>query len=253
MSRVARKRSNTGIYHIMLRGTNRQEIFHDEGDRLKFLDIIGKYKIKSVLEVYGWCLMDNHVHLLIKEGEEEISVTMKRIGVSYASYYNWKYQTTGHLFQDRFRSENIENDSSLLAVIRYIHQNPVKAGMVQKANAWKWSSYKGYCEDCNYPYNLLDSELILELFSGNKKDFIEFNELVNDDYFLDDYKKFRLTDEEALLEITKVISECNIAQVKTLPKLQRDKVVAIIKNIDGVSQRQISRILGIPLALINRA
>ena len=83
--------------------------FHEEEDWIMFLDIFKKYKLKLKLNVYAWCLMSNHVHLLIKEGNEDISTSMKRMGVSYAGYYNWKYRITGHLFQDRFRSENVED------------------------------------------------------------------------------------------------------------------------------------------------
>jgi len=96
---------------------------------MKFLDIVKKYKDESGMRVYAWCLMNNHVHLLVREVDEDLSATMKRIGVSYASYYNWKYLTTGHLFQDRFRSESVESKRYFLTVIRYIHQNPVKAGI----------------------------------------------------------------------------------------------------------------------------
>jgi len=79
--REARVKSKTGIYHIIWRGANRQEIFHDEEDWIKILDILKKYKLNCKLIVYAWCLMGNHVHLLIKEGNEDISKTMKRIGV----------------------------------------------------------------------------------------------------------------------------------------------------------------------------
>jgi putative transposase len=102
MARHPRKKSNSGVYHVIVKGANKQEIFHDEEDRIKFLDTLQKYKRKSGLKLYAWCLKGNHIHLLIKEGSESISVVMKRIGVSYANYYNWKYKTTGHLFQDRF-------------------------------------------------------------------------------------------------------------------------------------------------------
>lgn len=237
----------------MLRGANRQEIFHDEEDCGRFLETIKRYKKESELGVYGWCLMGNHVHLLLQEGKEELAVTMKRIGVSYAAYYNWKYKTTGHLFQDRYKSENIENDESLLAVIRYIHQNPVKAGIVPKPADWKWSSCKGYYGNDYYPHDLLDSELILGLFSGKRSRFSEYNEIVNEDCFLDDFKKVRLSDEEVRAEISKVIGKSEIAQIKALPQSHRDKIVAEIKKIDGITQRQISRILGIPLSLVNRA
>ncbi|MEI2400828.1 transposase, partial [Paenibacillus phytohabitans] len=120
MPRKAREKSKTGVYHLIWRGANRQEIFHDDEDWIRFLDILKKYKLKLNLTIYAWCLMSNHVHLLIKEGDESISATMKRIGVSYAGYYNWKYRTTGHLFQDRFRSENVEDQAYLKTVVRYI-------------------------------------------------------------------------------------------------------------------------------------
>ncbi|WP_404330329.1 transposase [Mesobacillus maritimus] len=108
MPREARQKSTSGVYHVMLRGANRQEIFHDDEDRMKFLNCLKKYKGIAKFNLYAWCLMDNHVHLLLKEGEEELATTMKRIGVSYVSFYNWKYCTTGHLFQDRFKSECVE-------------------------------------------------------------------------------------------------------------------------------------------------
>ncbi|WLR41554.1 transposase [Bacillus carboniphilus] len=98
MPRGPRERSKSGIYHVIIRGANRQEIFHDDDDFRKFLDTIKKYKIKARMTVYSWCLMNNHVHLLLKEGEESLSTTMKRIGVSYVSYYHRKYKTTGPLF-----------------------------------------------------------------------------------------------------------------------------------------------------------
>jgi putative transposase len=144
MPRNARVKSRSGIYHIILRGANRQEIFHDDEDCIKFLDTIEKYKMKSEVGVYAWCLMSNHAHLLIREGNEDISITMKRIGVSFVWYYNWKYRTTGHLFQDRFKSECIETNKYLLTVTRYIHQNPVKAGIVDRPDQWRWSSCLGY-------------------------------------------------------------------------------------------------------------
>ena len=73
--------------------------------------------------------MSNHIHLLLKEGQEPLSTTMKKIGTSYVSYYNWQYNRRGHLFQDRYKSEPVEDDAYFLTVLRYIHQNPLKAGL----------------------------------------------------------------------------------------------------------------------------
>lgn len=132
MPRQARMKSKTGIYHVIVRGISQQNIFHDEEDFMKYLEMLERVKKKSGFKLYGYCLMGNHVHLLIHESQDELSVVMKGLGISYAWWYNWKYKRTGHVFQDRYKSECVEDDTYLLTVIRYIHQNPVKAGMVTK-------------------------------------------------------------------------------------------------------------------------
>lgn len=240
-----------------MRGTNRQEIFHDDEDCLRFLETLERYKRNCMLEVYGWCLMGNHIHLLLKEGEEEIAKTMKRIGVSFVWYYNWKYNATGHLFQGRFKSENIETDEYLMAVIRYIHQNPVKANIVMKSSLWKWSSCKAYYGERSHPVDLLDDKFILGLFSNDTKiaveEFVKFNESENKDKCLDDEIKLRLTDEEARERINKYITNVEITKIKSLSREARDEKLRTLREIEGVSQRQLARILGVSQFLIYRA
>ncbi|MDI6813796.1 MAG: transposase [Desulfitobacteriaceae bacterium] len=260
MPRKAREKSNTGIYHIILRGTNRQEIFHEDEDNIMFLETLEKYSRDSGTNVYGWCLMSNHVHLLLGEGSEELSITMKRIEVSFVWYYNWKYKTTGHLFQDRFKSESVESDEYLLTVIRYIHQNPVEAGLVKQVEDWKWSSCHAYYGKNSYPANLLESNLVLGMFSVDNKHtaisrFINFTESASasKDKCLDDEIKIRITDEDARQAIMRHVEGIEIAQVKSLPKAERDEVFRKIKGIRGVTQRQAARILGVSSSLIFKA
>lgn len=257
MPRQARKRSKSGIYHIMLRGSNRQEIFHDEEDCKRFLEILDKCKKKSELKIYGWCIMGNHVHLLMEEDNEDISITMKRIGVSYAGFYNMKYKTVGHLFQDRYKSEEIETNEYLLGAIRYIHQNPVKAGIVKTADEWEWSSCREYYSKQSVPPLLLNSERILGMFSEEKekaiKRFKEFNDTEFQEQFLEEQSRARLTDEEAREKIKELLNEHSIPEVKSMPKPTRDTVLKKIKEIEGLSQRQAARILGISPNLIFKA
>ncbi|MFP5108550.1 REP-associated tyrosine transposase [Neobacillus sp. C211] len=258
MPRRARVKSGSGIYHIMLRGANRQEIFHDDEDCLSFIEILQKYKLKTKVKIYGWCLMSNHVHLLLNEGNEDISTTMKRIGVSFVLYYNWRYGTSGHLFQDRFKSENVENDQYLLTVVRYIHQNPLKARIVKRVDDWNWSSCRQYYGTHDEVRKLLDSEFILGMFSEDnilaRERFKEFNERVNQDQCLDDQmNERRLTDEEARELIKMLLNGIEIAQVKSLPRLKRNEILKKAKGIQGLSQRQISRILGVSRTLISKA
>jgi len=258
MPRRAREKSKSGIYHIILRGANRREIFHDDEDYMRFLETLEKYKKKTEIKIYGWCLMGNHIHLLLEEGNEEISITMKRIGVSYVWFYNWKYNTVGHLFQDRFKSEKVEHDSYLITVIRYIHQNPVKAGLSKNPASWRWSSCMGYYEGELSPAGLLDSELILGMFSNGRASaiasFREFNEAENEEKCLDDDQiTKRLTDNQARAEIQKLIPLAEMVQIKSLPKAQRDKIISKVKEIEGLTQRQAARILGISPNLIYKA
>jgi len=259
MPRGAREKSQSGIYHIILRGANRQVIFHDDEDCLRFLETLEKYKKQTGFKIYGWCLMGNHIHLLLGEGNEEISVTMKRIGVSFVWYYNWKYNTAGHLFQDRFKSESVDCDAYLMTVIRYIHQNPAKAGLVKKLADWKWSSCIGYYGGETYPPGLLDSELILGMFSEKKTSsiasFREFNEAENEDKCLENETASikRLTDDQARAKIKKIISVTEMARIKSFPKHQRDEILSKVKNIGGLTQRQAARILGISPNLIFKA
>ncbi|WP_026691499.1 REP-associated tyrosine transposase [Alteribacter aurantiacus] len=256
MPRVARVKSRSGIYHIMWRGASGQEIFHDDDDRMNFLEIIRKVKRRFHLKIYAWCLMSNHVHFLIKEGNEPVSDTMKRIGVSVVKVYNFKYRTTGHLFQDRFKSEKVETDQYLLTVVRYIHQNPVKAGMVTRVDEWKWSSCLAYYKDPSAAFpDLIDQSFVLSRFANDLVRFKGFNERANDDQCLDLTSAMcRLTDDEGRAVIVELLGTgVNIAQVKSLPKLERDPILRKVKQIEGLSQRQAAIILGVSASLIFKA
>ena len=112
-----------------MRGVGRQLIFEDDGDRQMLLEKLGKLSDEGCLVVYAWCLMSNHLHILVKEGLEPLATAMKRLGVSYAMRFNLKTGHVGHVFQDRFSSEPVDSDEYFLTVVRYIHNNPEKAGM----------------------------------------------------------------------------------------------------------------------------
>ena len=120
MPRQSRKQSESGIYHIMLRGINQQQVFEDEEDNEKFIAVLKDCKLISEYKIFAYCLMGNHLHLLMKVENEKSDQIFKRIGARYVYWYNWKYQRKGHLFQDRFKSEPIDDDLYFLAVLRYI-------------------------------------------------------------------------------------------------------------------------------------
>jgi len=140
MSRLPRRPSGTGLYHVMLRGVNRQRIFEDSADRRFFLFCLARAREPSETRILAYCLMDNHVHLLVEEGTEPLSVFMKRLNVRYVARFNKKYDRVGHLFQDRYRSSAVEDDAYLQVVILYIHFNPVVAGLCKEPRQYPWSS-----------------------------------------------------------------------------------------------------------------
>ncbi len=184
MPRKAREKSSTGIYHVMLRGINGQIIFEDNEDYEKMIQVIKEYKEVCGYEINAFCLMSNHVHLLIKEGKEVLGIIFRRIGSKFVYWYNLKYRRSGHLFQDRFKSEEVEDDKYFLSVLRYIHQNPIKAGIVDNIRSYPWSSYKEYFNR----NGICDIGFGLSLFSENEKRakelLDEFNHFENDDKLL---------------------------------------------------------------------
>lgn len=246
MPRQARRKSESGVYHIMLRGINKQVIFGDEEDNLKFLETLKKYKAISGYKLFAYCLMSNHVHLLLKVEKEDIDLIIKRIASSYVYWYNWKYKRNGHLFQDRFKSEAVEDDSYFLTVVRYIHQNPLKAGVCKSIDGYNFSSYNEYVKKAD----LVDTDFCLGIIE--KEQFVEFNNEYNEDVCLEIEKdNFRLTDDEAR-EIIFKISKCRtITQFQNLKIDKRDKYLKLLRN-NGLSIRQISRLTGIGFNIVRK-
>ena len=239
MPRQARKKSSVGIYHIMLRGVNQQQIFEDQEDCDKFLQVLKDCKAISGFKLFAYCLMGNHIHILLQETNEPIEQLMKRIATRFVYWYNIKYQRAGHLFQDRFKSEPVENDAYFLTVLRYIHQNPVKAGICKNVSAYENSSYNEYFKNSD----LIDSDLVFEIVS--KEDFASFNnEKVFDSCLdIDEKQKVKVTDEQAKKIIEK-ISKCkNVVEFQALDIKARDKYLRLFKG-KGISIRQISRLTG---------
>lgn len=144
MPRVARLKGLNSTYHIIMRGNEKKNIFLDSKDKSRFIEILTRMKEKYNYRLEAYCLMDNHVHLLINDNENDISQIMKSINISYAYYFNNTYDREGHLFQDRFVSEVVADDRYLLAASAYIHNNPVRAGIVKKPEDFQWSSMREY-------------------------------------------------------------------------------------------------------------
>ena len=238
MPRQARKKSETGVYHIMLRGINQQQIFEDEEDQQRFLDTLLKYKEQCGYSIYAYCLMGNHLHLLLKEGKEDLTLMFKRIAGSYVYWYNWKYHRSGHLFQDRFKSEPIEDDAYFLTVLRYIHENPIEAGLCKKIEEYKFSSINEYLKQSK----LVDTEFVFSMLP--KEEFIEFHKQEKIERCLDIESNHRLNDREAREIILKSTKCKTSTDFQLLDKTKRNALIHKL-YLKGLSIRQISRLTGI--------
>ncbi|MCM8789923.1 MAG: transposase [Candidatus Omnitrophica bacterium] len=142
MTREARVVVENGCYHIMTRGNQKQCVFSDYADYNEYLSLLTKYKKRFKFKLYGFCLMPNHVHLVIEvKNPSNLNKIMRGLNLSYTLFFNAKYKKVGHLWQDRYKSKVIGKDAYLLECISYIEQNPVRASLVPEVSKYLWSSY----------------------------------------------------------------------------------------------------------------
>ena len=254
MPRKARRKSESGIYHIILRGINRQNIFEDRKDNQRFLHVLQRYKETSGYELFAYCLMGNHIHLLMRVGNEPLEQIMRRICGSFVYWYNKKYERIGNLFQDRFKSEPVEDDAYFLTVLRYIHQNPYKAGLASDIENYSWSSYGAYTNGEMDKGKLVDVDFALKIFSEDQKKakivFADFHKEVKDDTCLDIDESFRITDQEAKEIIQSLCKVKSGTELQKMNKEQRNAYIRQLKVEHKLSIRQIERLTGINRGII---
>jgi len=167
MTRKSRIEIEGGLYHVITRGNNRQQIFNGNDDYQKFLSLLEVQKGRLPFFVYAYCLMTNHVHLLIERQADSIGRIMHRVLTGYAQYYNWKYQKVGHVLQGRHKAILCQSDRYLSELVRYIHLNPVRAKMVRRPEHYRYSSHRAYLglEE----NTLVDVDPVLRHFGGKRK------------------------------------------------------------------------------------
>lgn len=158
------------LHHIMVRGINRADIFTDDQDRTKFLEKLGENVTAGKCAVYAWTLMNNHVHILFRSGEKGISAIMRKLLTWYAIYFNRKYKRTGHLFENRYKSILCEEEGYLLALIRYIHLNPVRAHIISDIESLDHYPWSGHSTIMGYTsHEWMDKEYVLAQFGVKRK------------------------------------------------------------------------------------
>jgi REP element-mobilizing transposase RayT len=179
MARPLRVELEGGLYHVIARGNERRNVFRDDADRQRYLDRLAFYAEKYSFRVVAYCLMDNHVHLAILRGKVPLSKIMAGLQSSYTQYFNRRHGRPGHLFQGRYKAFLVERDRYGLALLRYIHENPVKARLVERAENFGWSSDRHYRRGRGPDW--MDLDLLLAMLNGRRTSAIrEYRRLMRE-------------------------------------------------------------------------
>lgn len=250
MPRPIRIKSLTDIYHTMIRGVNKEIIFHDDDDKRKFLQILEYYLSKYNVEIFAYCLMDNHVHFLLR-AKDDFNRFMQCIQTVYAAHFNKKYKRIGHLFQDRFKSIPVEREKYLLECVRYIHQNPVKAN-ISTIEKYKWSSYNEYIKSSK----LINSEFILNLFSSDRQialtNYKAYMNIISKEADMRNAGiEDKITDNEAI-KFIETFFKIKIDVIKKLDIIERNMILTKIVSLEIINMLQLSRITGIDRNILRK-
>lgn len=174
MARSSRLDWKSAVHHVMARGIEKSAIFRDDNDRVQFVSRIDKCISETGVSIYAWALMPNHIHLLVRTENIPLSKFMQKLLTGHANYFNKKYNRVGHLFQNRYKSILVQADIYLLKLVRYIHSNPLQAGIVNNYDMllrYPWTGHPGLAFPNYYPWQ--ETAQVLNTFSGNKTDKIK--------------------------------------------------------------------------------
>jgi putative transposase len=170
MARMARLKAEDAIFHIICKSISEVDLFKDDEDKKKYLSLIRKYKEIYNVKIYGYCLMDNHAHLLLDANGADISKVMHGVNFSYAMYFNKKYEREGHLFKDRFKSKIVDDEKYLKTVSLYIHNNPKDIGEFKDCpEEYAFSSLGIYIGKRRDHFNIVDYSFVMGFFGNDLK------------------------------------------------------------------------------------
>lgn len=249
MARQKRIKSDTGIYHVMLRGINSQDIFIEKEDFVYFRRILaelpqrwwaGHLQGYDNCTIYAYCILNNHCHILLREGQLNISELMKMLENRFVYYYNQKYLRHGHLFHRPFRSEPVNDDAYFHRLLRYIHRNPIKAMLCQRPEDYPFSSWAEYLKGRFVEFPVCQTAPVLRRF--NYDELVEFvNEDVDDACMDMDSVPQSVSDEEAWGILSRLSDSDSVDDFR---QLTADLQLQFIRlaHAHGVSLRQASRL-----------
>lgn len=244
----------------MLRGINRQDIFEDDEDYKMFVGILSGLNSrpsdeltapKCACQIFAYCLMPNHVHMLVRERDWHLGVIIKSIASSYVFYFNKKYGRIGHLFQDRFKSEPCDEMSYFFTLFRYIHQNPLKAGLVKSVRDYRYSSWSNDYLGCS-PIRVCHIRPVLK-----RVELCRLQELVDTPLpdglaCLDIENEKVVADEEVRSMLLQRSGAISITAFQSLDKKFQKEIVAEVMRCLKAGPRQMSRVSGLSYSVIQR-
>ena len=256
MTRSQREASSSDIYHVIVRGAGRRLLFEDDEDRRFFAVRLFAYasRAEGGADLLAWCLMENHVHLLLRARLEDLESLMRSLNTSFARYYNGRHGHVGPVFQGRYKSIPVETDAQLLETVRYIHHNPQAANVCGHRD-YEWSSFQFYLEG----HPCLEADTVLDMLGGAKA-FITFHNDVADDQKLMEFATYsgvfssrrRAVSDGDAVEMAKKLCGNEFANsIASVPKEERDAMIGRLRGM-GLSVRQIERLTGIGRGIIQK-
>lgn len=178
MPRFPRNYTNTPFFHIITQGINKSYIFTNVEDIKYYIKLIYKLSKEHKIKIIAYCIMNNHAHMLIEaEDLNELSKYMQRLNCTYGKYYNRKYNRVGYVFRDRYKSEGIYSEEQLYNCIKYIYDNPVKAGICTEAKDYPYSNYKNINKEIKEKYTFMDVDDDNSICEKVIKEFLNKNNL----------------------------------------------------------------------------
>ena len=232
MPRISRKNIIGKCFHLMSQGINKEKIFLDNMWKEKYKELLKKYSLEYKINIISYCIMNNHVHLLVYVDDvNNLSKFMHRINTIYASYYNRENNRVGYVFRNRYQVQTIKDEMHLKTCIVYIHNNPVKAGIVRKCNEYNYSSFYEYIEKAE----VISIQVLKEILNIN-----EYPELL--EFIIKTHKneyKYKF------LEIEEKINYNNLVKRKKKQKYTNKEIIYELKNVYNLSERKISEYLEI--------
>lgn len=255
MPRAARRESVTGFYHVVLRGNNKKYIFEEQRFKLDFYEFLCEQEKCGRIELCAWCIMDNHVHVILKAKLVDLSEAFKRISIKFAFRHNTGTKSVGHVYDNRFMSRCIETDEYLKQSVRYVHNNPVKAKMVEHAKDYKWSSYPVYEK---YVGNLTRPQMsfVMAQFEDNYNRFEAWHQMDDTVEHLDikeDLERFYLVRANKI--IAKYSKEYGLYSKREFEsnRTVMDKMIIDMIDHTHLPLRKIAVLLELPYSRVQRA